>query len=492
MELTSREQTVADCFAAGQTYKQVAEKLHLSPATVRNHLASIYRKLGVSNKAALIHTLNERRSEFGLLPDPEARTRSADVLRNLQDPGPPRSPGRSIAVLPFETIGTEADAYLGYGLAVDVQHDLTRCHDVLVAGRSSSTLAGGSGLASSEIARHLGVEYLLQGTVRVDRDALRTTAELVEGRTGTVVWSERFDARRADALTVQAAIARSVVRNLAPHIGNADLDRLGTLDPTQLDAHQLRLRGTHLLELGGREGLAEARAHFDHALALDPESAPALAGMSVAFGYECDQLLAENYSESLYRHVSFAERAVAADERDSRGHYALTCARLLEGRFAEADVHARRALELNPSEYHNLCNRGYTLMALGRLEESIERFDRSLRCNPLAPSSCLLAIGLSDYLNSDYGHAAGVLKRMTGYPLQRASTLAAACAQAGYASPAERAAAEFERLCDDLPSGPSGPDRAAWHDFWRRAYPYVSDSSFDHVMAGVGKAGLTT
>ena len=123
----------------------------------------------------------------------------------------------------------------------------------------------------------------------------------------------------------------------------------------------------------------------------------------MSYGYECDQLLATDYACSSERHLEFAEKAVALDELDSRAHYAMCCALTLTGQLERADAHAARAVELNPSEYHNLCSRGYTLMSLNRMPESIACFGESLRRNPLAPNSCLMALGLIEYLESNYG-----------------------------------------------------------------------------------------
>ena len=129
-------------------------------------------------------------------------------------------------------------------------------------------------------------------------------------------------------------------------------------------------------------------------------------------------------------------------------------------------------------------------MSLGRIEESVACFTESLRRNPLAPNSCLLAVGLIEYLETNYGQAANALSRMTGYQVQRASTLAAACAQVGYENAAHAAVDEFKRLSEDIPILPTGADASDWRDFWRRAYPYLRDDAFGHMLEGLRKAAL--
>ena len=490
MELSDRERVVAERYAAGQTHKEIAASLFIAPSTVRNHLAAVYRKLDVQNKPALIHALSVRRSDFGMLPQPLTPARTAPVLRNLDETAPPTRTGASIAVMPFVTIGPAETDYIGHGVAADLQHELTRCHDLLVSGRSSCLAMNENQGDAALVAKRLGVQYVLQGTLRLDHDRMRLTTELVDGSTGLVLWAERYDRTLNNILEIEADIASAIATNLSLQIENAQFGSRRHLGAEELTAYDWRLRGNRCLEVGGRRNLDNARDHFRRALELEPHSAAAYAGLSMCFGYECDLLLTEDYAESLARHIELAQRAVAIDESDSRGHYAMSCALMLSHKYEQADQHAARGMEINPSEYHNICNRGYSLMCLGRVEQSVACFTDSLRRNPLAPNSCLLAVGLIEYLDTNYGQSAGALSRMTGYQVQRASTLAAACAQAGYKEAAQKAALEFERLSEDIPMCPKGNGSKQWRDFWRLAYPYLPDNAFEHMLDGIGKAAL--
>ena len=490
MGLTRRELAVADRYAGGETYKEVSAALGVAPATVRNHLAAVYRKLEVRNKAELNAALSSRRSEFGVLPPTEVPARTASDLKILDSAGPLSPVGASIAVLPFKTLGSADGDYLGYGFAADIQHDLTQCHDLLVSGRSSCLTLENHSLDPKLVSEKLGVQYLLWGTLRSEHRRIRLIVELLDGPSGAVLWSERFDGDLNDVLAIQADIAGAIAASLSLQISQVQLDRRHHIGPDHLTAYDLRLRGNRLLEIGGRANLEKAREHFARAIELEPGSAAAYAGLSMCYGYRCDLLLTENYADCWRQHFELAERAVEVNETDSRGHYATACALMLSGQYELADNHAARGLQLNPSEYHNLCNRGYSLMALGRIDESLAYFSQSLRRNPLAPNSCLLALGLIEYLDSNYGQAARALSNMTGYQVQRASTLAAACAQVGYKNAARSAAVEFQRLSEDIPIRPAGSSSPQWLRFWRRAYPYLNDDAFSHILEGLRKAAL--
>jgi len=488
--LSRREKVVAECYTTGQTYKQIAAQLYIAPATVRNHLAAIYRKLGVSNKAELIRVVAESAS-IGTMPLAfESDTPTAPVLKILDTAIHPAVAEPSIAVLPFVNIGPAETDYFSHGVTVNIHNNLTRFRDLFVSGRSSCLALGGIVSDIAEVSKNLGVQYLVQGSVRLQANVVRVTAELVDCVSGAVLWCEQFEHALSDLLELETEIANIIAGTLSVRIEDAQYERRKTISPDQLTAYDLQLRGYRNLELGGAEKLRQARREFIHALELEPDSAAACAGLSMSYGYECDQLLAQNYSESLDRHLEFAEKAIALDESDSRGHYAMVCALSLSGQFEIADLHAVRALELNPNEYHNLCSRGYTLMSLNRVEESVACFNESLRRNPLAPNSCLLALGLIEYLEENYAQSAFALSRISDAYIQGSSSLAAALGQLGYGDEARSEGREFQRLVEARPGYPSGNKPGDWQEFWGLVYPYLKQERIDHLLEGIAKAGL--
>ena len=185
MQLTQREQTIAERYAQGATYKTIAAGLEIAPSTVRNHLASVYRKLEVRNKPELIHALSAQMGadRAGLEAD-DGVPPTMPLLRHLDPDGPSPVDGTSIAIMPFENIGPPEAEYFGHGVAADLQHDLTRFQDLFVSGRSSCLALSAQNSNVTEVARKLGVKYVLQGTVRSHQKMVRLTAELVDGSTG--------------------------------------------------------------------------------------------------------------------------------------------------------------------------------------------------------------------------------------------------------------------------------------------------------------------
>ena len=315
------------------------------------------------------------------------------------------------------------------------------------------------------------------------------TVELIDCSTGGTLWSEQFDRRLNDIFSVETEIANTIAGNLSIRLESAQYEKRKTLSDDELNSYDWQLRGFRSLELGGKDNLKTDLGDFEHALKLEPGSAAAYAGLSMSYGYECDQLLAKDYDLALKLHVEFAEKAIVLDESDSRAHYAMLCAYSLQGEFELADQHAIRAVELNPSEYHNLCSRGYTLMSLEDFEQSVDCFNESLRRNPLAPNSCLLALGLMEYLRDNYSQSTIAFSRMFPSYLQKTSSMAASFGQLGYESEAYSAANKFQRFAANRSSYPSGQN-GDWKGFWSKVYPHLGRTGFERLTDGLRKAGL--
>jgi len=487
--LSKRELTVTEHYASGQSYKEIARELGVSPSTVRNHIASIYRKLEISNKAQLAHRFANIINEGLFTRSFDPGTLAAHALQILDTSQHKPLAKPSVAILPFQNIGSPEREHFCHGLALNIHNNLTRFPDLFVSGRSSCLAIGHIAEDTSEVALNLGVRYLVRGAARTQSNIALITVELIDSLNAAVIWSEQFERQLTDILEVETEIANIIAGNLSIRLEDAQYERCKTLSENELTAYDWQIRGYRSLELGGPENLKKANHEFTEAIKQDPKSAAAHAGLSMSYGYECDQLLAEDYFHSLEQHVALARQAIALDESDSRAHYAMVCAHSLKGQFELADQHAVRAMELNPSEYHNLCSRGYTLMSLDNFEQSVNCFSESLRRNPLAPNSCLLALGLMEYVRNNYAQSAIAFSRMLPGYLQKRSSMAAAFGQLGYDADARSAADEFHDYASERPAYPSS-NGGDWLAFWSKVYPHLGKKGFRHLIDGLQKAGM--
>ncbi|MEX2649577.1 MAG: adenylate/guanylate cyclase domain-containing protein [Alphaproteobacteria bacterium] len=222
------------------------------------------------------------------IPEP---LRAYRVSRRAQEPGAPRPPTTpravadrpSIAALPFTNMsgGPEQD-YFCDGITEDIITELSRFRELFVIARNSSFAFKGKAVKVDEIARALGVAYVVEGSVRKAGNRVRVTAQLIEAATDSHLWAERYDRELEDIFAIQDEITRTVVTALPARI-EADRLRAARRKPTEsMDAYDFYLRGKELTARFSAGDLAEEIALFERAVELDPAFARAYTGLSFA------------------------------------------------------------------------------------------------------------------------------------------------------------------------------------------------------------------
>jgi len=184
---------------------------------------------------------------------------------------------KSIAVLPFVDLSEKHDQeYFADGMAEEVIDLLTNIPGLKVIGRTSSFQFKGKDQDLRAIGSTSGVSYIVEGSVRRSGDRLRVTAQLINARDGSHVWSDTYDEPAGDTLKVQDEIASNLARALQVSVG-ADME-LTRSSFKSVEAYDLYLRGRHAYDRFDKEGLESAAAYFQQVLELDPASVPAAEG----------------------------------------------------------------------------------------------------------------------------------------------------------------------------------------------------------------------
>lgn len=327
------------------------------------------------------------------LPEPVAvfRARRADTpadaagrRRAIKDLVLPAVP--SIVVLPFRGLGVDPRAgLLAEGLTDEVIADLSRFRDLFVIGRASAFAYRDQGRSPAAVGHELGVHYALDGSLVLDARRVRLTAHLVETATGKVAWSERYERTLEDLLDAEADLARRLAATLAGRVEEHEQQRLRHGSGRRLKAYGHLLTGLRELYRYTQASNAQARAAFTRAIEVDPAYARALAMLSRTHSYDWRYRWSPDPAFSLAEARRLAERAVALDPTDARGHAELGWVKLYGKDVPGALEAYLTANRLNPNDPDILALLADALVYAGRPEEALELVARAKRLNPHFP-----------------------------------------------------------------------------------------------------------
>ena len=289
----------------------------------------------------------------------------------------------SIAVMPFDNLSgdTEQD-YFSEGLADDVISALSRFRQLAVVSRNSTFAFKGSDIDTREVARELGVGYVLEGSVRKAGNRVRITVQLIDRVSGSHIWSERYDRELEDIFVVQDEITEAVAGAVEPELTKSEMARARAKRPDSLTAWDLHLQGQFCIQIRTEEGLGEAIRCMEEAIKLDPEFSAAYQGLSHAKIMGAVMGFSGDGDDAGQEAVELANQALRLDRDDDGSHMALARALNFVGRIAEAHPFIQEALKLNPASAFSQYIAGRILVRLGRVEEGMKHAEEALRLSP--------------------------------------------------------------------------------------------------------------
>jgi TolB-like protein/tetratricopeptide (TPR) repeat protein len=308
-------------------------------------------------------------------------------------PNPPTTPDetesqfvdinpKSIAVLPFINLsGDEDNIYFSHGMSEELLNVLARIPDLKVSSRTSSFHFGGRDMPLREIAAKLAVRHILEGSVRRIGNNVRITAQLIDAKTDSHLWSETYDREVLDSFAIQGEIAEQIV-------GQLQLNLVSPIRPDRPteneEAFDKYLRGWHFMRQGwSRDDFLGARKYFAEAVELDPEFAQAHALLSLT-----------ETSLGNFRHLApkdvfptafaSASTALALDETSPEAHIAMGWLALsYQFDWEKAAKEFRRAIELAPSNFIGYNGLSFALQTGGRLDEALAASNRVFELDPM-------------------------------------------------------------------------------------------------------------
>ena len=261
--------------------------------------------------------------------------------------GAPVAAKPSIAVLPLQNLSSDADStYFSDGMTDEITTKLSKISAVDVASYSSVATIKPQSQAPADLGRQLGVRYLLQGTIRKSGDQVRINVHLIDSTTGFQVWADDFTGQMKDVFSLQEQAAMKIAQALNLRLTPQEQKAIEQRYTQNPEAYQAFLIGRALLLVETPEKLESARKSFQHALILDPNYAPALAGLSHVEGLYYRDL--DSNPSHLQRAEEYAKRAISIDPQLAEAHIALGQLYALRFDYARGADELRNATRLEP------------------------------------------------------------------------------------------------------------------------------------------------
>lgn len=459
----------------------------VSESTLTSRINAARKAIGDSGaNQALIRTIARKGFRFVGNVEAKSGAAAAEPGRSVTTPHAllalPDRP--AIAVLPFTNMsGDREQDYFSDGISEDIITALSKLRWFFVIARNSSFVYKGRAVHLNEIARELGVRYVLEGSVRRSGDRVRISAQLNDVSTGGHLWAERYDRELADIFAVQDEITEAIVAAIEPQLYAAESFRAQQKPPGSLDAWDFLMRALSHYWRITREDNASAQALLEQAIKIDPAYGKALGLLATSHIFGAHMGWADMRATVPVAEAA-ALAAVEADRDDAWAHHGLAYTYLFRRRFDDALAEFKLALKLNPNFAMAHAFYGVTLCYTGRWQDGDAAARRALQLSPRDPLAAIYCgvAGYAQFIGRNYEDAMQMARESMR---QRADFVGAhrvLTAAAGMSGDPTLAASALERLRRTQPG-----ISLAWIT---QELPMLREEDRAHYLEGFRRAGM--
>lgn len=341
------------------------------------------------------------KDDLGAMPEEQTSTLAEQIRRGEQintSPLPSQNADTrpTLAVLPFADLGG-TEGFFADGVVEEITGSLSRVREFFVVARQSAFALKNEALDIPTAAAKLGADYLVEGTVRRSGDRVRITAQLVEGRTGQTLWSERFDDQLDDLFDLQDRIAEQVAGAVSPNLRTAEIAKARTNPPENRTAYELVLTALPHFWAHRREENTRAIELLSSALRLNTDFAPALAFKAWSLAQQPSYLWSENPEKDRAAAIKLAEEAALKARDHAPSLVAIGAVySLCTTNLALSNSFIERALAIDPSNAWAWMRQGWNSCYGGDFDKSIEQFEMAKRLSPLDPFLFNIRLGIGN------------------------------------------------------------------------------------------------
>jgi TolB-like protein/Flp pilus assembly protein TadD len=289
----------------------------------------------------------------------------------------------SILVAPIvdQSVGDDGE-YIADGLTEEIITEVSKAQALRVIARASAMRLKGAGEALKDIARGLGVDFILEGTVRKWGDQFRVMLQLNNLDSDDARWSERFSGNLGDLFRIQDEIARSVAEELTVQLSASESAIYD--EPEDHRVVESYLRARYETSKFSKDGLQQAIRHLINGLDLVGPNARLLGALGHAYAKH-SELGLDPTGEFIAKAAECAEKVFELDPYSASGHSLLGMVRFYSGALRDARAPLERSLDANPTDPDTLLLLGYLYALSGQNERASQLFDEALEVDPLTP-----------------------------------------------------------------------------------------------------------
>jgi TolB-like protein len=299
----------------------------------------------------------------------------------------------SLAVLPLKNLsGDPAQDYLADGMTEELIGRLAAIRNLRVISRTSVMRFKDTQLLVPEIAKTLGVDAVVEGSVMRAGNQIRVHAQLIRAATDEHFWSESYDRDLRDVLALQSDVAQAIARKVEVTVSGEEHQRLAAVRPVAPEVYENYLKGKYALAQSTiRASVDQSIAYFNEAIRQDPTFAPSYMGLANAYSDRATVFMGGVAKQERPRAIAAAQKALELDPDLVEAHVLLGNLAQQQWRWAEAEAAYRRALELSPNNAEAHAAFAGWLVSQGRTEEAVTTCRRARELDPLAVSGSDLA-----------------------------------------------------------------------------------------------------
>src|SRR5713226_345437 len=403
-------------------------------------------------------------------------------IPTTQSPALPLPDKPSIAVLPFTNMsGDREQEYFSDGITEDLITALSKLPVLFVIARNSTFTYKGKAVKVQQVGRELGVQYVLEGSVRKAGNQVRVTAQLADATTGDHLWAERYDRPAQDIFAVQDSIVQRIVTTLNLEFTLVHQGWQFERHTDNPEAYDDALRGLEYLLAPTKEGNLKARQMFEKAIELDPKYSSSYTDLGAIYWLDWVLQWSDDPS-ALDRAFQLERQAIALDDSQPNAHTLLSGIYVFKKQYDQASAEAERTLALDPNSAGGYEALARIMDSTGKSAEAIGLAEKAMRLDPRNREIYLFYEGWSYSQMGRYEEAISILRRhLTRFPNNSSAhaLLVVDYTELGREGEARVEAAEILRISPQFSL-----------DMWRQRSPQKNRTLLERNLADLRKAGL--